>query len=48
MLKYNIKKLHNWVKFKIIKFLDNEGEIYVKLLNGKKGYILNPYKYEHE
>lgn len=48
LLKYNIKKLRKGAKFKIIKYLDNKGEFYVKLLNGRKGYILNPYEYEHE
>lgn len=46
--KYNIKRLRNGAKFKIIKFLNNEGEMYVKLSNGKKGYVLNPHRYEHE
>ena len=48
MLRYNIRKLRNGIEFKIIKFLDYEGEMYVKLSNGKKGYMLNPHKYEHE
>ena len=47
-LKYNIKKLRKGVTFKIIKFLDTQGEMYVKLSNGHKGYVLNPYKYDHE
>ena len=48
MLKNNIRKLKNRTKFKIIDFLNNEGEMLVKLSNGKKGYILIPYIYEHE
>ena len=48
MLKYNIKRLRKGAKFKILDFLDDEGEMYVKLSNGRKGYVLNPYKYEHE